>query len=96
MRSGRKAAGSPGGRPSPTPSGLAGSVRGPRHGWASLTPTEQKVVELVMAGHTNPEIAERLLMSRGTVKTHLEHVFAKTGCRNRAEVAVAALQQPRS
>ena len=65
----------------------------PRHGWASLTPTEQRVVELVMAGHTNPEIAERLLMSRGTVKTHLEHVFAKTGCRNRAEVAVAALQQ---
>jgi DNA-binding CsgD family transcriptional regulator len=46
-----------------------------------------------MAGQTNPEIAERLLMSRGTVKTHLEHVFAKTGCRNRAEVAVAALRQ---
>ena len=68
----------------------------PRHGWASLTPTEQRVVELVMAGHTNPEIAERLLMSRGTVKTHLEHVFAKTGCRNRAEVAVAALQQQRT
>jgi DNA-binding CsgD family transcriptional regulator len=65
----------------------------PRHGWASLTPTEQRVVELVMAGQTNPEIAERLLMSRGTVKTHLEHVFAKTGCRNRAEVAVAALRQ---
>ena len=64
----------------------------PRHGWASLTPTEQQVVELVAEGLTNPEIAERLLMARGTVKTHLEHVFAKTGLRNRAELAAAAIQ----
>jgi DNA-binding CsgD family transcriptional regulator len=64
----------------------------PRHGWASLTPTEQQVVELVVAGHTNPEIAERLLMGRGTVKTHLEHVYAKTGCRNRAELAAVAVE----
>jgi DNA-binding CsgD family transcriptional regulator len=64
----------------------------PRHGWASLTPTEQHVVELVAEGLTNPEIAERLLMGRGTVKTHLEHIFAKTGLRNRAELAAAAIQ----
>ena len=68
----------------------------PRHGWASLTPTEQRVVELVMAGHTNPEIAERLLMGRGTVKTHLEHVYAKTGCRNRAELAAVAVEHRHS
>ena len=72
----------------------AGRARGergrPNHGWASLTPTEQRVVDLVTEGLTNPEIAERLLMARGTVKTHLEHVFAKTGYRNRAELAVAA------
>jgi predicted ATPase/class 3 adenylate cyclase/DNA-binding CsgD family transcriptional regulator len=64
----------------------------PRHGWASLTPTEQQVVELVVAGHTNPEIAGRLLMGRGTVKSHLEHVYAKTGCRNRAELAAVAVE----
>ena len=71
----------------------------PSHGWASLTPTEQRVVDLVAEGLTNPQIAERLLMARGTVKTHLEHVFAKTGYRNRAELAAAAAQrqsQPRS
>ena len=64
----------------------------PRHGWASLTPTEQRVAELVARGLTNPEIAEQLLMARGTVKTHLEHVFAKTGLRNRAELAAAVIQ----
>jgi DNA-binding CsgD family transcriptional regulator len=76
--------------------GYAERARGerarPRHGWASLTPTEQRVVELVVAGHTNPEIAERLLMGRGTVESHLEHVYAKTGCRNRAELAAVAVE----
>jgi DNA-binding CsgD family transcriptional regulator len=62
----------------------------PQHGWASITPTEQRVVDLVAEGLTNPEIAERLLMARGTVKSHLEHIFAKTGYRNRAELAAAA------
>jgi predicted ATPase/class 3 adenylate cyclase/DNA-binding CsgD family transcriptional regulator len=72
-----------------------GGRRRPRHGWASLTPTEQHVVELVAEGLTNPEIAERLLMGRGTVKTHLEHVFAKTGLRNRAELAAAVIRHKR-
>ena len=75
----------------------AGRARGergrPNHGWASLTPTEQRVVDLASEGLTNPEIAERLLMARGTVKTHLEHVFAKTGYRNRAELAAAAAKR---
>jgi predicted ATPase/DNA-binding CsgD family transcriptional regulator len=64
----------------------------PRHGWASLTPTEHHVAELVAQGLTNPEIAERLLIARGTVKTHLEHVFAKTGLRNRSELAAAVIR----
>ena len=55
-----------------------------------ITPTEQRVVDLVAEELTNPEIAERLLMARGTVKSHLEHIFAKTGYRNRAELAAAA------
>lgn len=65
--------------------------RGPRErpstGWASLTPTEREVVEMAASGATNPEIAIRLLMSRGTVKTHLSHAYAKLGVSNRTELA---------
>lgn len=59
----------------------------PRHGWPALTPTELQVVQLVAEGLTNPQIAERLLVGRATVKTHLEHVFHKLTVRSRAEVA---------
>ena len=59
----------------------------PLAGWESLTPTELRVVEQVADGLTNPQIAEALLMSRSTVKTHLVHVYAKLGFSNRAELA---------
>ena len=64
-----------------------GERKRPSHGWAALTPTEQQVVALVADGLTNPQIADRLLMGRATVKTHLDHVFAKTGLHSRAELA---------
>ena len=60
----------------------------PTVGWGSLTPTEQKVAELVAEGLTNEQIARRLLMSPATVKTHLTRIFAKTGVGNRTELAV--------
>ena len=69
-----------------------GSVRS--HGWASLTPTELQVVDLVAEGLTNPQIAERLFMGRATVKTHLEHVFTKLGVHTRAELAAQAARRP--
>ncbi|MGW6201487.1 helix-turn-helix transcriptional regulator [Kribbella sp. NPDC055110] len=59
----------------------------PSSGWASLTPTEEQVVALAVEGLSNPEIGERLFMSRGTVKTHLAHVYAKLGVSNRTELA---------
>ncbi len=66
-------------------------ARGPRRrpdfGWESLTPTERSVVELAVEGLSNPEIATRLFMSRGTVKTHLGHVYAKLQVSNRTELA---------
>lgn len=65
----------------------------PRHGWASLTPTELRVVEQVVAGSTNPEIADELLISRSTVKTHLEHIFVKTDTRNRSQLAAEAVSR---
>jgi DNA-binding CsgD family transcriptional regulator len=64
-----------------------GERKRPSHGWAALTPTEQQVVALVAEGLTNPQIAERLLMGRATVKTHLDHIFAKTGLHSRTELA---------
>jgi predicted ATPase/class 3 adenylate cyclase/DNA-binding CsgD family transcriptional regulator len=70
-----------------------GERKRPSHGWASLTPTERQVVDLVAAGLTNPEIAERLLMGRPTVKTHLSHIFAKLGVRTRSELASMATRQ---
>jgi predicted ATPase/class 3 adenylate cyclase/DNA-binding CsgD family transcriptional regulator len=64
-----------------------GERKRPSHGWAALTPTEQRVVALIAEGLTNPMIAERLLMGRATVKTHVDHVFAKTGLHSRTELA---------
>jgi DNA-binding CsgD family transcriptional regulator len=52
-----------------------------------------RVVEQVAAGLTNPQIAEALLMSRSTVKTHLVHVYAKLGIGNRAELAASAARR---
>ena len=46
----------------------------PDHGWDSLTPTEREVAQLVAEGLSNPGIADRLFISRATVKTHLTHV----------------------
>ena len=67
-----------------------GARRRPATGWASLTPTELDVVRLVVDGLNNPEIGSRLFMSRGTVKTHLSHVYAKLGVANRTELATLA------
>jgi predicted ATPase/DNA-binding CsgD family transcriptional regulator len=69
-----------------------GERRRPSFGWDSLTPTELEVVRLAAAGLTNPAIGERLFISRGTVKTHLLHVFAKLGVHTRAELAAAAFR----
>ena len=51
----------------------------PSSGWASLTPAELDVVRLVAEGLTNPQVGERLFISRRTVQTHLAHIFAKLG-----------------
>jgi DNA-binding CsgD family transcriptional regulator len=71
--------------------------RGPRQrpqaGWDSLTPTERQVVALVAEGLTNPQIAERLFISRRTVSTHLSHVFAKLAISSRTELAAQATKR---
>lgn len=70
-----------------------GSRGRPSSGWESLTPTERAVVRLAVEGLSNPQIGERLFMSRGTVKTHLSHVYAKLGVSNRTELAATAVKR---
>ena len=70
-----------------------GSRRRPSSGWESLTPTEAQVVDLVAEGLTNPQIAERMFISRATVKSHLAHVFQKLDVANRIELAAKASQR---
>jgi DNA-binding CsgD family transcriptional regulator len=53
-----------------------------------LTAREAEILELVAAGLTNAAIAERLWISPGTVKKHLDNVYGKLGVANRAAAAV--------
>jgi DNA-binding NarL/FixJ family response regulator len=55
-----------------------------------LTPREVEVLALIAEGLTNAEIADRLVVSGATVKTHVNHIFAKTGARDRAQAVVYA------
>lgn len=70
-----------------------GGRRRPGSGWESLTPTEVEVVRLASEGLSNPAIAEKLFISRGTVKVHLSHVFSKLGVTSRAELAAASARR---
>ena len=57
---------------------------------AALTARELEVLELIATGLTNDEIAERLVLSAGTIKTHVNHIFFKLDLRNRAEAVIFA------
>jgi DNA-binding CsgD family transcriptional regulator/tetratricopeptide (TPR) repeat protein len=70
-----------------------GERRRPASGWASLTPTELDVARLVGQHLRNPEIAERMFVSRATVKTHLVHIYAKLGIDSRSELAAQAIKR---
>jgi DNA-binding NarL/FixJ family response regulator len=57
-----------------------------------LSPREAEVLRLIAAGLSNHEIAAALFVSTATVKTHINHIFSKTGARDRAQVVRYAYQ----
>ncbi|WP_106400484.1 response regulator [Actinocorallia populi] len=58
----------------------------------ALTPREREVLTLVAAGLSNDDIAERLFISRFTVKTHINRTMAKLAVRDRAQLVVIAYE----
>jgi DNA-binding NarL/FixJ family response regulator len=78
---------------------VAGAAVGPTDASApagpeleKLTPREREVLVLVGRGKSNAEIAERLVLSPLTVKTHVARLFSKLGVRDRAQLVVAAYE----
>ncbi len=56
------------------------------NGSGAMTPREEQIARMIARGLTNDEIAQELALSKGTVKVHLSHLYAKAGVRTRAEL----------
>ena len=57
-----------------------------------ITPRESEVLRLLAQGKTNPQIAEDLAVSRGTVKIHVQNIISKLGVSDRTQAAVRAIE----
>jgi DNA-binding NarL/FixJ family response regulator len=62
--------------------------RAPPAALAELTPREREVLDLMLAGLSNPEICARLFISDATAKTHVARILAKLGVRDRVQAVI--------
>jgi len=60
---------------------------------AALTPRQREVAALIARGLTNQQIADRLVLTKGTVANHVEHILARLSSSSRTQIAVWAVQQ---
>lgn len=75
--------------------GARGPRRRPLSGWGALTEAERRVAGLVAEHLSNPEIAERLFISRRTVESHVSNALAKLGCTSRRDLAAVTRSRVR-
>ena len=83
-----------GGRPTLAPEAVQALIQPPSEAEslaANLTRREQEVLALLVKGMSNPEIAERLVISRSTVKVHISSILSKLGVASRAEAISLAI-----
>jgi two-component system response regulator DegU len=79
-------------RGGPPSEGSKKSPESPPHFAAGLTGREIEVVGLVAQGHTNREIAQKLVLSSGTVKVHVQRIIRKLCVSDRNQAAVRAME----
>jgi NarL family two-component system response regulator LiaR len=58
-----------------------------------LTSRELEILQMMVSGESNPEIAERLVVSRSTIKFHVSNILMKLGATTRTEAVALALQK---
>jgi DNA-binding NarL/FixJ family response regulator len=71
-------------RPSPRRANAAGVER--------MTPRETEILTLVAQGMSNAEIAEYLVVTEQTIKTHVSRILTKLGLRDRVQIVVSAYE----
>ncbi len=74
------------------PAEIAG-ILSENYGQEELTPAERKILQMIVGGNSNKEIAFDLNVSENTVKTHVKNVFEKLGVSDRTSAATLAIKR---